>query len=104
MARIKGGPVIYSIGDRNDETSRMIVFRASDFTMVNIKQTKDLVVDLNKKSSRMKFLLKKMRYGLLRIAPEEREAYLRRQVEIHFEYQFTLHVKANAEIQLLSNI
>lgn len=104
MARIEGGPEIYSIRDINDETSRMIVFRASDFTEVDIKQIEAKVIDLNKNTSRMNFLLKQLPQWLLKITPKMRETYLRQRVEINFEYQFTLHAKANAEIQLLSNI
>lgn len=104
MARIEGGPVIYSIRDINDETSRIIAFRASDFTVVNIKQVVAEVIDLNIMIDRRNLILEVLPNWLLRIAQDEREAYLKKHVELRFEYQFTLHANANAEIQLLSNI
>lgn len=104
MARIKGGPVIYSVGDRDNVTSRLIVFRESDFTIINVQQIKGEVIDLNEKPEKVAELINKSPHWLSRIVPEDQERYLKQRVEIYFEYHFTLHAKANPEIQLLSNI
>lgn len=104
MARIKGGPVIYSIGDRDNVTSRVIVFRESDFTMINVQQTRGEVIDLNKKPDRVKELMSASSFQQSIMSSNELERYLKQRVEISFEYHFTLHVKDNPEVQLLSNI
>lgn len=104
MARIKGGPVVYSVRDRDNVASRLIVFRESDFTMINVQQIKGEVIDLNKKPEKVAELINKSPHWLSRIVSEDQERYLKQRVEIYFEYHFTLHAKVNPEIQLLSNI
>lgn len=104
MARIKGGPVVYSIGDRDNVTSRLIVFRESDFTMVNVQLIKNEIIDLNENSDKVADLISNPPFWLSRIAPGDQERYLKQRAEIYFEYRFTLYAKANPEIQILSNI
>lgn len=104
MARIKNGPIIYSIGDRYNETPRMLVFRASDFTQISVKQDFGKVEDLNTNPKRVDEIIKEKPDYLLGIASEEQEVYLKQRVEISFVYKFTLYAKEKPEVQVLSNI
>lgn len=104
MARIKSGPVVYSVRDRDNVASRLIVFRESDFTMIDVQKVKGEIIDLNEKPEKVADFINTSPLWLSRIAPEDQERYLKQCAEIYFEYHFTLFAKANPEIQILSNI
>lgn len=104
MARISGGPEIYSLGDRFNPASRMYLLRKSDFTTVEVDPIQVEVIDLNNNEVKLDHILRNQPSWLSNIPKDDQKIHLRQQVEIATSAKYKLHCAANPEVQLLVNI